>query len=480
MVEGAIKSWSLARRLTVWIAASVLALLGMQALLAFWVVKVTLTRELDSLAVEELAELRVGVLSAGLDPTQLEQVLANLNHEHPEISLNIRIALEPFDTIWFEGNSFKAASEWPHETELGVQRDLGFDKRVESETFRLHVQDGVHDEEGLLVRTEVRIDGALRRQHLERTASFFLLIAGLGGLVTIFVGVVFTRRFAGLLGDVAQSAKVEGTNPSGEIHIPVRAPEEIRQVVNAFQVTIDLIRNSHSRNVLLTAGLAHELRSPLQNLISTAEVSLLRERTGEDYRGVLRGQLEELRAFALVVDNLITLTALRDSQILPRGERFDLADELRMRLDYEETEAQKRGVHIALVVEGDTLIYADREALVLMVRNLVGNAVRWTRDGTEVRLLLEGTDDAISITVEDHGPGIRPEEREAIFEAFYMGKAPKKTRAGYGLGLALARTAARSAGGDIFVDNHTGGGARFVVRLPRRAPVDQAAASNRS
>jgi signal transduction histidine kinase len=476
MAEAEVKSWSLARRLTVWIAASVLALLGMQAVVAFWVVKVTLTRELDALVVEELAELRAGVLSAGLDPKQLEQILANLNHEHPEISLNIRIAVEPFDTIWFEGNSFQsAAGGWPEESELGVLGDWGFDKRAESETFRLHVQDGVHDKTGLLVRTEVRIDGALRRQHLERTASFFLLIAGLGGLATILVGVIFTRRFAGLLADVAQSAKVEGTHPSGEIQIPVRAPEEIHQVVNAFQMTIDLIRNSHSRNVLLTAGLAHELRSPLQNLISEAEVSLLRDRTGDDYRRVLRGQLEELRAFALVVDNLITLTALRDTKILPRGERFDLGEELRMRLDYEETEAQKRGVHIALSVKGDTLIYADREALVLMVRNLVGNAVRWTRDGTEVRLALEGTDDAISITVEDQGPGIRPEEREAIFEAFYMGKAPKKTRVGYGLGLALARTAARSAGGDIYVDNHAGGGARFVVRLPRRAPAEEPA-----
>ena len=56
-----------------------------------------------------------------------------------------------------------------------------------------------------------------------------------------------------------------------------------------------------------------------------------------------------------------------------------------------------------------------------------------------------------------------------------MGKAPKKTRVGYGLGLALARTAARSAGGDIYVDNHAGGGARFVVRLQRRAPAEEPA-----
>lgn len=71
--------------------------------------------------------------------------------------------------------------------------------------------------------------------------------------------------------------------------------------------------------------------------------------------------------------------------------------------------------------------------------------------------------------VDERGPGVPPHQREAILEPFDQGEAPRGTRVGYGLGLAPARTAARSAGGSIAVEESRGGGARFRAELPRRA-----------
>jgi two-component system heavy metal sensor histidine kinase CusS len=267
---------------------------------------------------------------------------------------------------------------------------------------------------------------------------------------------------------VAASAASARLDAAVEPSAPLRAPDEISHVAESFRESVAQMRAQHSRNLLLTAGLAHELRSPLQNLISEAEVALMRPRDVDAYRKLVGGQLEELRALALVVDNLITLTALRDTQALPRHEPFDLATQIAMRLSHEEHEGARRGVVVDVLHHGDCTIDGDREALVLMLRNLVGNAVRWTSDDTAVVLTIDGRADDLVVTVDDHGPGVPPSEREAIFEAFYQGPSPDGARAGYGLGLALARTAARSQGGEIRVETADTGGARFHVRLPRR------------
>lgn len=449
------REWSLVRRLVAWLVGSITVVLYLVVVLADWVVDASLEREFDALAIEELAELRAGILTVGLDRAHLESILREVRHEHPDLDLHVGVWLGPERSEWFAGSTLGDAA-------LDFALVPNRDQRVLGESFALRGADGGET----TVQTTVILDGSGRRRSFERQVKFFIWLMVGGGVVTLVVGLTFARRLARLFQSAAAGAAGGGRLPT-ELATTKRLPIEVRRVVDAFQGSLAELHAAHARNLLLTAGLAHELRSPLQNLMSEAEVVLLRDRGPDEYRRVLATQLEELRSLALVVDNLITLTALRDQEILPRGERFDLAHELRMRCTHEEDDALRRDVEISYAFAGDCAITADREALVLMVRNLLGNAIRWAPSGSVVRLELTSAADTLTIVVEDAGPGIAPAEREAIFEAFYVGKANKGARAGYGLGLALARTAARASGGEIEVADRPGGGTRFVVTLPR-------------
>lgn len=461
--------WSLARRVTIWVAGCICGVLVLEAALVGWLVRDLLRRELDALMVEEASELRVSLLENGVSRDSLQRLAETLDSEHSGARVSLRVWRAPYAQPWVTVGA-PARIPWESLTEFGeggtASPDRNFRWQAASLDTRVTGPGGSQVEER--IRMVLLIDGLPREASLKRASALLLLFSLVVGGATLLVGHLFARRLAALLAAVAESASLAEANGQEPLVAPERAPREIRGVVDAFRKSLQQLSSRHSRNVLLTAGLAHELRSPLQNLISEAEVGLLSDRDGREYRRLVANQLEELHKLALVVDNLITLTALRDRNNLPRGEMFDLAAEARIRLGHEEQEGARRNVTIEVHERGDCRCHGDREALVLMLRNLVGNAVHWTAENTTVDVTLDGRGESLRLVVDDEGPGVAEGEADAIFGAFFQGTARSGSRAGYGLGLALARTAARAEGGDVTVTETDAGGARFVVELPRK------------
>ncbi len=466
--QGAPRRWSLARRLRGWLVVSVGGLLVVVTALATWFVRDTLARELNALVAEEEAELQVDLMERPLDEAFVRTVASKLDLETIGADLTVRVWRPPYDRPWVVAGAPPRLG-WPAEEppEEFASSATARDVRTFSTSATLPVlgEDGVARDEAL--KLEMLIDGAPLNDRLRGRLTVLLGVSWALGLAILLAGAQFAGRVSTLLRRVAESASPDRWATDVEPTVPSTAPDEIHAVVAAFVRALDLLKERRARNVLLTAGLAHELRSPLQNLITEAEVGLLRDRSGDAYRALIDRQLEELRKLALVVDNLVTLTALGEHSTLRRDEEFDLADELELRLAHERAEGAHRGVEIQLTRAGSCDLRGDREALVLMVRNLVGNAIKWSPDGGTVQIGLEGSSEVVEVTIDDGGPGVRAEERESIFEAFRQGSTPRGARAGYGLGLALARAAADAAGGSVQVTSSPRGGARFVARIPR-------------
>lgn len=466
--RGVPRRWSLARRLRGWLMVSVGGLLIVVTGLATWFVRDTLARELDALVAEEDAELQVDLMERPLDEEFVHEVASKLDLETVGADLTVRVWRSPYDEPWIVAGA-APRSEWPAVTppvEFASSAPAP-DVRAFSTSATLAVigADGAVRDEAL--RLEMLIDGTPSSDRLHGRLTVLVAVSWALGLAILLAGAQFAGRLSTLLRRVAESASPDRWAVDVEPTAPSTAPDEIHAVVAAFVRGLDLLKERRARNVLLTAGLAHELRSPLQNLITEAEVGLLRDRDGDAYRALIDRQLEELRKLALVVDNLVTLTALGEHSTLRRDEEFDLGEELELRLEHERTEGAHRGIEIQLTRVGSCDLRGDREALVLMVRNLVGNAIKWSPDGGIVRIGLAGSSQTLEITIDDSGPGVRAEERESIFEAFRQGSTPRGSRAGYGLGLALARAAADAAGGSVQVTSSPTGGARFVARIPR-------------
>ncbi len=466
--EGARRTWTLRGRLVAWGTGVLLGAWVLGGVLVVWILGASLRRELDTLAVEECAELAVRVLEDPVDAERIRASALDLDREHPELHVSLRVWRGEDPTPWLTGGAI-APVPWPAGPPPRDEQTTRPGRFLRRRSLGVQVHPTATEPGGSVEHLvlELLIDGRPRARQLARMGGLLMALSGVGVVLGSLACAFFSQRLSRLLEQVARSASSSHLDEAGGVPPPEGAPAEIRRVVRAFDETIGRVRAEHSRNVLLTAGLAHELRSPLQNLISEAEVSLLREREAGEYRDLIRRQLDELRELALVVDNMITLTALRDMGRLSRQEWFDYGAEIQLRLSQERREADRRGVRLEVRELGDMSVRGDREALVLMLRNLVGNAVRWTPPGTTVETTIDGRAEHLVVSVSDRGRGVDPAEREAIFEAFYQGSPPHGERAGYGLGLALARRAARAHGGEIEVGDAPAGGARFEVRLPR-------------
>jgi signal transduction histidine kinase len=206
----------------------------------------------------------------------------------------------------------------------------------------------------------------------------------------------------------------------------------------------------------LTAGLAHEVRSPL-NAISLAAQRVERKHPDpnecKEFARLIRGEVRRLEG---VLREFLDLAR-------PVGENrqtVDLAALAGEVLDLLRPEAEQRGVRLA-PVEGRAEAHVDREAVHRSIINLARNAIEASPEGSLVRLLVECDAESCRLHVIDEGPGIDPELRDKVFEAFVTTRAD-----GAGLGLSLVKRVAEEHGGSCTLVNGEGGGGEACLTLP--------------
>ena len=404
---------------------------------------------------EELAEMIAYFSAVDSTPENFANIAVALQDNHPATRFAWQVWTSDGEIWGTFGEVSQLARAGELSKELGLELDLGggFSWFTTELTNELNM--------GLLFNNA---EQAVVVDQFWLNASTFGLIA-LG--LSMAGGVLIGRQAGYHLTKVAENVRsIDALDSTQALFVP-NLPVEIDQVVNALTDMLSNIRSERDRVMVMTAGLAHELRSPIQNMLGSAEVALLRDRSGERYREVITAQIDELRGLARVVDNLVILCTRRAN--VEAYEEFDISKEAHIRIERERRRAERDSIEIALVESGKLELEGDREAIMLALGNLVENAVYWSLPGDRVVVDLKGCKEAVEITVDDSGPGVPESEREHIFEAFFQGAAKSREhRIGYGLGLALTQEAVVSHGGAVWVEDSPHGGARFRVSLPRR------------
>lgn len=450
-------AWSVQHSLTSRLTGVMLLLVVTMTGLSVWFLGESASRRLAELSSEEIAEIRTAFSDAVPTREEFVRITVDLGAYHPGIRLAWRV-WNADGSLLHEAGPRPLLDRAPHSPGPDAVRLLA--PGLFWRTAPLDAQRIV----GILV------DGT---GELEIVREHQILIAGAGAalaVLALLTGVLFARHVSALLRRVADSARA-GASLVPDVGADSDAPEEIREVAEALADMRRSIRAGIERQNLLVAGLAHELRSPIQNIQGEAEVALLRKRAALEYRAVLESQVEELRDLARAVDNLVSLCSPAAPQAASDLEDFDLGHEAQLRLDREVSAAARRDVRLRIAAKGELGFRGDREAILLALRNVVGNAVAWSPPGGAVDVTIEGCDGYVEVTVDDGGPGVPAAERDRIFQPFYRGRTSPGSRSGYGLGLSLTRSAVEAHGGSIVVGDSPAGGARFRLRLPRRAGV---------
>lgn len=447
--------WSLRRRLALWISLAAVVPMGSAILLGGLYLDFVIAGHLDTWIEDELAEGLIRIGPGRARAAELEAMAAEATAEHPTMPMAWRATHANGDIIGIHGSPDLLAKA-PGSLAPGPDAiSLGDGILARAAPF----SDGG--------RLELLIDGSGQLGALEHYWVVAVLLFLAFGTVALVASNVMARRVASLVRRVADQVG-QSEIARGETKLRAEgAPEEILDVVEALQAELNRLRQESASIRIFTAGLAHELRSPIQNMAGETEVVLLRRRSIEEYETTLRSQLDEIRSFGDAVDNLLTICTMKEG-VHGETEEFDLAAEARIRLGREGTRAERAEVEFALHAHGQTRIAGDRESILRSLRNVVSNAIDWTPSGGRVSLAIEGQPDEVVVTVDDAGPGIPEEERQRVFEPFARGRAPGHARIGYGLGLAIAKAGVEGQGGKIEVSVSPAGGARLVMTLPRR------------
>ncbi len=448
-------TWSLATRLTWTFTVSTLVLVLGIAGTSAWYLHKSVQRELDALLVEEIDEMVALYVNSPGGHEAFEAIAVELQEHHAINPFGWRVWDARTGEVWGRFGAKRLIRPGiPASEPRGQSFRVDGDRRWRSEEMG----------EDLIVG--LVLDGSEQVAILRRYGIIAGSLITVSALLALLVGRQFIRRGCRMLHEIADRTRQAGT--AGTVSLTSsNLPEEMREVVDALEDLLERTRKEREDAKLFTAGLAHEMRSPIQNLVGETEVALLSRREPEAYREVLNSHLEELRELGDAVNNLVSICSPRQAPLEPVEEDFDFGREAQLRLERERASAEQRGVQLELESAGDTRMHGDREGALRAVRNLTENAIKWSSAGDTVRVRIVGENGAVTVTVDDSGPGIPEELRDRIFEPFYRGPSVAGQRIGYGLGLAIVRMAVENQGGELSVEDSPTGGARFRMTLHR-------------
>ena len=231
---------------------------------------------------------------------------------------------------------------------------------------------------------------------------------------------------------------------------PESVPVELSELAISFNDLLQRLDKAFDQLSNFSADIAHELRTPVTNLMTQTQVALSRTRTIEEYQEILYSNIEEFERLSQMIADMLFL-AKTDNNLDPLDlENIDLYGEITNLFDYYEAWAEDNAVSLSL--EGKAQVHCNRLMLRRALSNLLSNAIRHTPKEHAVTVKLETHDDRVSIVVQNPGEPILSEHLPKLFDRFYrVDPSRQRTSDSTGLGLAITKSIIEAHGGNIIV-----------------------------
>lgn len=233
--------------------------------------------------------------------------------------------------------------------------------------------------------------------------------------------------------------------------------EELQPLIDQFNGLMQRVERTYVQLEGFNADVAHELRTPLANIIGHTEVALSRERTAAELEDVLLSNLEELQRMAGIVNDMLFLAQADRGVKARRGAPVSLAELVRQVVEFHEAPMEDANLGIDIV--GDARLAVDEPLCKRALSNLLGNAIRYADKGSRlcVRILPEG-ERGVRLWVENVGPAIEPTHLPRLFDRFFRADASRceMEKPHHGLGLSIVAAIARMHDGFAAAESDAG------------------------
>lgn len=320
-----------------------------------------------------------------------------------------------------------------------------------------------HDQTYTLL-TALSIDFHLH--YLDQLKRNLMMIATVISLLIIVIVLIAVRKGHQPLRDVSMAIK-NITSENLDVRLdPNRVPIELEQLVISFNQMIGRIEDVFRRQANFSADIAHEMRTPITNLVTQTEIALSQPRTVKELEDVLYSSLEEYNRMAKMVSDMLFLAQADENLLIPERVPLDLQSETLKVFEFFEAWAEEREVKLCFVGQS-SLVSGDPLMIRRAINNLLSNAIRYTPRGMSVTVQVGEIDERVEYRVENPGTPIAAEHLPRLFDRFYR-VDPSRQRKGEnsGIGLAIVKSIVRAHGGKISVTSDSVA-TRFIIELPR-------------
>ncbi len=459
---------TLAFQLMAWFAlAGLLLVLG--ATLSLYVVLLTeMDRSTDQFLADKLHVLRTLLRERPEDTDALREEIelesAARRYEHFYIRLlddhNQPLLTTPGMEEQLDLSQFAGLARRPTERTVAIRGKRGQPFRIASAPAAVGPLGSRTD------TIQIAIDVSPGDELLARYRLWFWGILSITLVILPLAGYQIARRGIRPVEEVAATARrISSTNLRERIH-PEGYPFELASLAATFNSMLDRLEESFERVSRFSADIAHDLRTPVNNIRGEAEVALVRARSIDEYRDVLESNLEEAVRLSSLISDLLFLARAESPLAHLNRELVDVGDLLRGVSEYYEASAADGG--ISLTTEAAPVsAELDRTLLQRAVGNLVSNAVMYTPPGGSVMLAAQAENGAVRIDVVDTGAGIPPDALPKVFDRFFrVDSSRSQALGGTGLGLAIVQSIMLLHGGKVEIQSRLGQGTRVSLYVP--------------
>lgn len=433
-------------RLAFWMAASILGVLLLSGAAVYVSVRTTLEEKRDEALLEiTRTELEGSATSEKIDPSEVsaadesllvwERATGKIKMERGQVALRFAMRSAErtkFTTLTMNGQDYRALY-YPDEGKIA-----------------------------LCVQASAPLQSAL-----QSIALRLLLIGVLGAVSACLLAWHLAARLTWPLQKIAQqTASIHGAKLSQRLVHP-STDTELMVVTEGLNTMLARLESAFIAQGRFVADAAHELRSPLSNLRTTAEVALRRNSPATSARA-LQITVTEIERLTKLTESLLTLSLADAGTLVQERREVNLSHVAAEAVEALRARTKAEGIQLALQCPTEpTLLYGDALRLRQVFDNLLDNAVRHTPEGGRIEVRVERTQsEALRVSVSDSGPGIAEADLPFVFERLWRADTARaRATGGFGLGLSITKAIVQAHGGTIGVTTLSPNGASFHIQF---------------
>lgn len=315
-------------------------------------------------------------------------------------------------------------------------------------------------------RIQIALDITYQQVMIKKWLWILLISLALGTISAIWLGYFIACKGMGRLKELTEATKQITATSLHQQFDPESWPAELKTLAIAFNQMLKRIEASFSRLMQFSADLAHELRTPVNNLMGETEILLSRDGSIEEYQQLLGSNLEELHRISQIIDNLLFLARAENLQLDIKKSLLNISNEINFICEYYQAMADEKNIKV--FCQQNSYVKANSIMFRRIISNLLSNALKYTNTGGLINFDISETDSHIHIKVSDNGVGIASEHLPNVFNRFYrIDTARSKHSGGTGLGLAIVKSIMELHQGSISIQSILGVGTEISLAFPK-------------